>query len=173
MSRLHDEIPQGLYAESDSPGSLRHSVQSALYRLYDFCHPALRVLRSNRLIIRGLFGVRIPRRMHVQFDPTTILPDHVLRKVADDDDHTCLEVGIGQAALISLSVALRRPIDVVGVDCSTARVAQSRRIAQANAVAADFFTSDLFSAVPPDRRFDLIFFNPPYVPTRKLAAACI
>jgi release factor glutamine methyltransferase len=145
---------------------MRCSAQAAICRIYDFCHPALRALRTNRLVIRGLFGVRIPKGMHVQFDPTTVLLSRVLREIVEAEDRTSLEVGVGQAALISLSLALRKPIEVVGVDCSESRVAQSLQVAQANSVAADFFISDLLKAVPPARRFDLIFFNPPYVPTQ-------
>ena len=77
-----------------------------------------------------------------------------------------MEVGIGQGALISLSLARKHEIQVVGVDCSSERVEQSKIVAEGNKIPSEFFVSDLFSAVAKGRRFDLIFFNPPYVPTQ-------
>jgi release factor glutamine methyltransferase len=157
----------GMATTSCSPGKPSgHSVASAWLWIYDRCHLLLKALRSNHTVIRLLFGVRIPRGMRVQFDPTTILLSRVLRRIVTDRDHTSLEIGIGQGALVSLSLARTRPmIRIIGIDCSAARVLQSRQVAEANSVAVDFFDSDLFAGVPPASRYDLIVFNPPYVPT--------
>ncbi len=136
-----------------------------LSRLYAAAHPVLRSLRSHPRLIRMLFGVQIPRGTPVQFDPTTICLSRTLRKIATENDRRTLEVGIGQAALVSLSLAKQRPVEVYGVDLSASRVASSIEVAKYNGIKADFRESDLLSAVPNDLRFDLIFFNPPYVPT--------
>lgn len=133
--------------------------------LYDMFHPLLRVVRTNRAIIRRTFGVRVPRGTVVQFDPTTILLAIALREIATPDDTTSLEIGIGCGALVSLSLARSRRVQITGVDLSPERVRTSREIAEFNGVEADFFTSDLFSTVSSDSRFDVLFFNPPYVPT--------
>jgi release factor glutamine methyltransferase len=162
MSTIHAKSSSAItVASRRSP----HATNRLLCRIYDLCHPALRALRGNRHVIRLLFGARIPAGMQVQFDPTTVLLSRVLSAIATPEDRACLEVGIGEGALISLSIARRHPMQLVGVDCSEARVLQSRRVAEANGFAVDFFKSDLLSAVPPALRFDLIFFNPPYVPT--------
>lgn len=142
------------------------SEVSAKRLIYDICHPFLKLLRTNRTIIRWIFGVRIPRGLPVNYDPTTVLLKHALRQVATPDDRVILELGIGQAALVSLSLALTRPLEVDGVDCSALRVASSKKVAEYNGIDANFFESDLFSNVPAERRYDLIFFNPPYVPTQ-------
>jgi len=142
------------------------TFRSTLYKFYDLCYPSLRSISSSPWVIRRLFGVRLPRGMYVRFDPTTVLLSQVLPTMIDERDQTGLEVGIGQAALISLSIALRHPIQMVGVDCSSSRIEQALQVAHFNGVNAHFFTSDLFSAISPKQLFDLIVFNPPYVPTQ-------
>lgn len=133
--------------------------------IYNVCHPILRLLRTNRWIIRRIFGVRVPKGMAVQFDPTTVLLAHALQQIATDEDNASFEVGIGQGALISLSLAGTYPLVISGIDCSAERVETSRQLAEFNGIDAEYFESDLFSNVPNEARFDLIFFNPPYVPT--------
>ncbi len=133
---------------------------------YNVCHPLLRVLRSNHFLIRRAFGVKLPRGLSVQYDPTTLILSHTIIAQATPDDRSALEIGIGTAALLSLSLALKKPIAIEGVDCSPSRVASSQTVAEHNNVAANFMLSDLFSAIPMGKRYDLIFFNPPYVPTQ-------
>ncbi len=133
---------------------------------YSVCHPLLGLLRSNRLIIRRAFGVKIPRGIAVQYDPTTLILAHTLAAHATAQDHAALEMGIGTAALLSLSLAKRSSLRMEGVDCSAARVASSQAVAEFNGIAANFRVSDLFSTIESGTQFDLIFFNPPYVPTQ-------
>ena len=137
---------------------------------YHCFHPVLRALRNSRQIISRIFGVRVPRDTSVQFDPTTVLLSKTLIEILEEDDHRGLEIGVGQGALVGLSLARKardRAIDfeLHGLDCSVARVESSTRVAQYNAIEARFWVSDLFSEVSPEKQYDLIFFNPPYVPT--------
>lgn len=138
---------------------------SARRLLYQVAHPILNFAARNRFLIRRLFRLDIPRGVTVHFDPTTLLLHMALQDVVVPQDTTALELGIGQGALVALGLRRSTHVDVSGVDCSAARVASSQCVARHNGLAADFFVSDLFSAVPPDRRYDLILFNPPYVPT--------
>jgi HemK-related putative methylase len=133
--------------------------------LYDALHPGLSLLRSNRQIIRWLFGIRMPRDVTAMFDPTTVLLKYALRRISRPDDRIVLEVGIGQAALVSLSLAKKRKFVLHGIDCSAERVVSSRKVASYNRLDATFFVSDLFSHVSTERPYDVICFNPPYVPT--------
>ena len=132
---------------------------------YHLTHPLIGRASRSRLLVQRLFGVRLPPAMTVQFDPTTLLLKHAIQAVVRPDDRRALEVGIGQGALLAVGLALTTNIRVEGVDVLPARVISSRKVAGYNGVDADFFTSDLFERVPRDRRYDLIFFNPPYVPT--------
>lgn len=133
---------------------------------YHIGHPLLGLLRSNHFLIRRLFGGRIPRHVAVQFDPTTVALARELRQEVTDEDTVALEMGIGTAALISLSLAKQCKLRIDGVDCSPSRVASAQAVAEYNGLTAHFWQSDLFADVPPDARYDLIFFNPPYVPTK-------
>lgn len=106
----------------------------------------------------------------MQFDPTTVGLSRLLRSSQTPDAKRCLEIGVGQGALVSLSVAIHyqshnKPLEIVGVDCSEKRVKQAQAVALHNNVSTNFFVSDLFSNIPSHQAFDLIFFNPPYVPT--------
>jgi len=133
---------------------------------YRVTQPVLRTLRNNRTIIRRLFGVRVPRGTAVQFDPTTVTLAHAVKTVGKDSDQHALEIGIGQGALISLSVSQQfKSLQIHGIDCSPSRVESSQKVAAFNGVEVNFFESNLFESVPPQPQFDLIFFNPPYVPT--------
>jgi methylase of polypeptide subunit release factors len=145
--------------------------KAATYRLV---HPILRWLRNHPLVIRRLFGIRIPKGQgvggSVQFDPTTVLLARTLREILTAEHRRGLELGIGQGALVGLSVlrqARRQdyPFQLDGIDCSPSRVASSLAVAKFNDLAAEFWVSDLFSNVSPEAQYDLIFFNPPYVPT--------
>lgn len=137
---------------------------------YNLFHPVLRRARSSPLLIRGLFGLRTPAGADVNFDPTTVLLARAAAELATDTDRSALEMGIGPGALVSLSLGARRrqaghDIKLTGCDCVARRVESAQRFAQHNSLAANFFESDLFSAVSTDDPFDLILFNPPYVPT--------
>lgn len=133
---------------------------------YHVGHPLLGLVRSNHFLMRRLFGVRIPSDVSVQFDPTTVALARELLLEITDEDTTALEMGIGSAALISLSLMKRTKLRIDGVDCSPSRVATAQAVAKHNGLSAHFWQSDLFSAVPNDARYDLTFFNPPYVPTQ-------
>ncbi|MEM8865542.1 MAG: methyltransferase [Planctomycetota bacterium] len=140
------------------------------YRLF---YPLLRRIRSHPVLIRGLLGVRIPRGADVAFDPTTVLLARAAAANLLPEDRSLLEMGIGAGALVSLSLAdhcrrLGRSIDLAGCDCLARRVESARLVAQHNGFDADFFESNLFAAMAEadrPRQFDLILFNPPYVPT--------
>jgi len=137
---------------------------------YKLFHPMLRWARSHPVLIRGLLGVRLPRGADVAFDPTTVLLARAARETATTEDRTVLEMGIGAGALVGLSLACerrrqRQPIVLVGCDCVPRRVESAVKVAQHNGIEVEFYLSDLFDAVPSDQQFDLILFNPPYVPT--------
>lgn len=138
------------------------TVQDLAYRL---AHPLLRRVRSSRKLIRLFLGVRLPRGVRVDFDPTTLLLARAVRGVARPHDASLFEMGIGAGALVGLSAVRGTALSYCGADCLPRRVESARTVAAYNGVAAELFVSDLFDSVPPGRRFDLICFNPPYVPT--------
>lgn len=132
---------------------------------YKATHPVLRRVRGSRTLIRLLLGVRVPRGVPVDFDPTTVLLAHTVRDECAADDRSALEMGVGAGALAAVSLGRRRAIELHGCDCVPRRVASARRVAEYNGVTIDLWESDLFAGLPAGARYDLIFFNPPYVPT--------
>jgi len=154
-------------------------------RVYPVVQPLLKRLRRSRWVIHRLFDVSIPTDVLVQFDPVTVLLARVIpelipelvhkHSVPSDDPEplNILETGIGEGALVTLSIAKwnqrggTRSMNLrfSGVDCSPGRVQSSRRVSRSNGIEADFWVSDLFSEVT-EASFDLVFFNPPYVPTQ-------
>lgn len=143
------------------------------YIAYELVHPILRFLRNNRFIIRKIFGVQIPTGTSVQFDPTTVLLSRAVNEICTPGDQRVLEVGVGQGALVLLSLAKNRNLHCDGIDCSSTRVASSMRVADFNNIAINCWVSNLFSDVPWPTSYDLIFFNPPYVPTEVGERLCL
>lgn len=125
-------------------------------------HPLISWVRSQPLIIKLLFSIKIHKGIVIHYDTTTILFRKALKKEVKNQDKV-LEMGIGQAALLSLYLAKTKKIIPHGVDISTNRVKDSSSTAQLNSVEVDFRQSDLFSNV--HNIYDVIFFNPPYVHT--------
>lgn len=75
-----------------------------------------------------------------------------------------LEMGIGEAALNSLYFFKLTGNIVHGIDVSEKRVITSSAVADFNKLNVSFWKSDLFGNVT--ETYDLVFFNPPYVPTQ-------
>lgn len=98
-------------------------------------HPGLR--SSSLFLLRHLQGVALPPRPRI------------------------LEVGVGSGAIL-LSLALQQGAGTfVGVDSDTQAIATAAANADRNNVSASLRHSDLFQAIGPDERFDMIVFNPP------------
>ncbi len=75
------------------------------------------------------------------------------------------DVGTG-SGIIAICLAKQLPTcRVTAIDRSPAALAIAKQNAQQHGVAnrIEFLESDLLAAVPPERRFDLIVSNPPYV----------
>jgi release factor glutamine methyltransferase len=73
---------------------------------------------------------------------------------------------------VAISLARERPTTrVLGVDLSEDALAVARENAlRLGAVNAGFLRSDLYEALPPGARFELITANPPYIPDAEIAA---
>jgi release factor glutamine methyltransferase len=128
--------------------------------------PRLRAgLRRIRPLTRLLFGVRVPvRTRQAHWDSTSLVMKKALDGVVRDGMRV-LEVGTGESAVLSVRVARRRRVEVVAVDVSAEALELARQVVAANGVAIDVRRSDVLSGLEPGRTFDVIFSNPPYVPT--------
>jgi release factor glutamine methyltransferase len=91
------------------------------------------------------------------------LPASSIQAIAD--------VGTGSGILAVCAAKYVPHSKVTAVDISPAALAVAKRNAERHEVAdrIDFLESNLFAAVPPERRFDIIVSNPPYVSTAEMA----
>lgn len=135
-------------------------------RVGEHLHRLLRVpvqaLRSRPAVIKRLFGAELPTGVEATFDTTTL----ALRRALKNRSHrvtSALELGVGETALLSIFLARRSDARIDAIDLSTSRVKTARRVIAHNRLDIRVWQSDLFSAA--DSRYDLIYFNPPYVPT--------
>ncbi len=58
-------------------------------------------IRTNHTLIRFLFKVRLPKKSNVSWDFTTLVLKHALAKHISEDSKI-LEIGVGQAVLLSI-----------------------------------------------------------------------
>jgi methylase of polypeptide subunit release factors len=121
-------------------------------------------LRRSPWLTRALFRVRVPRRTRqAHWDFGTLLLRRTLARQLRPGARV-LEVGAGEAGLLSVWLRLRG-VDVVATDVAADAVDGARLTAEANGVSLDARCCDLLPALTPGESFDLVFFNPPYVPS--------
>jgi release factor glutamine methyltransferase len=74
----------------------------------------------------------------------------------------CLEMGCGSG--LSSIVMARAGGDVTAVDVDEEAILAIKKNAEINGVSLDVVKSDLFDEIDKNEKFDLITFNPPYLP---------
>jgi methylase of polypeptide subunit release factors len=123
-------------------------------------------LRWLRLAVAGA---------HFHVDAVCLIHDHIwdgtslilrkgIRRYARDGDRV-LDMGTGHLGLLAVYCARTHNVQVVAVDVNEEFVENARLIAKVSeAPNIEFRQSDWFAHV--DGRFDLIFGNVPYVPTK-------
>ena len=122
-------------------------------------------LRRARWLTRALFGVRVPgATTQGHWDLTTLVLRRALDRIAVPGMRV-LEMGCGEAAVLSVHAARTHAARVIAADVSADAIERARRAFAANGVAVDARVSDLFAGIRADEAFDAILFNPPYVPT--------
>lgn len=120
-------------------------------------------------LTRLLFGVRVPHETaQGHWDYSTLVLFEELKSRIRPGARV-LELGTGEAGILSIALARRIPGSYLALDIAEDAVLSARKVAAANGVAVEFLQSNLFASVPEDRSFDFTFFNPPYVP-RALSA---
>ena len=93
---------------------------------------------------------------------TEELVDVIVSRYAQHPDLRIIDLGTGSGAIaIALARALRFPI-VTAVDISENALDVARRNAAAHRVKIDFVHADMLT-MSPDRDYDIVVSNPPYV----------
>jgi len=112
------------------------------------------------LSFEGL-SLRVPESVYAPAEDSIMLA-----KAARELQGKVLEIGCG-SGIASLSAA-RAGCEVLGVDINTAAVACAGENAARNGIRGTaFIQGDLFSPIPKSANFDVIMFNPPYLPTNE------
>lgn len=108
--------------------------------------------------------LEIPREVYEPAEDSFMLANAAGRYSKDKE---VLEIGCG-SGIASLAAAKSGATDVLGVDISQDAVDCANKNAKSNKLSnVRFFVSDLFSKIP-KKKFDVILFNPPYLPTGQI-----
>jgi len=101
----------------------------------------------------------------IVYDPSddSFLLAEVVYALQDLSGKDVLDVGTGSGILAI--AAAKKGANVTAVDVNPRALIIAERNAKANGVHIEFKESDLFSSI--NKKFDLITFNPPYVPTEE------
>jgi len=83
---------------------------------------------------------------------------------------SALEIGTGSGCLAIVLAHHAPAAKIDATDISAPALELARQNAETNHVSerVQFFQGDLFTAAPPDGRYDLIISNPPYIPTARI-----
>jgi release factor glutamine methyltransferase len=113
--------------------------------------------------------LKVDRRALIPRQETELIVDLVRKAVPAGVAAEVLDVGVG-AGPIYLSLLKELPqLRVSGVDLAETCVLLTRENAERNGLqAADLRVGDAFAPFPPERRWDVIVSNPPYVGEREL-----
>lgn len=129
----------------------------------------VRLISGSSVLTRMFFGVRFPPRTRTDaslWDLTTLAFRRPLKEVVANEQEI-LEMGTGPLALLSIYLCKHRRITrVTSVDIEPENLSSAAEAARLNGVELQLVQSDLFSALR--GRWDIVFFNPPYVPTHHL-----
>lgn len=155
----------GLYLNFDRP---LHDDELAVYR-------GMVARRARREPLQHILGTQEFDGLDFMVSPAALIPRHdtevLVATACAQAPHatTALDIGTGSGC-IAVALARRLPqASVTATDLSPDAVALARRNAEQHQAAIEFLQGSFFQPVA-DRRFDLIVSNPPYIPTRDLAA---
>ncbi|HUF03332.1 MAG TPA: peptide chain release factor N(5)-glutamine methyltransferase [Aridibacter sp.] len=103
---------------------------------------------------------------------TELIVEKGIGLLADTAKPTICEVGTGSGCIVVSLLHELAEATAVGLEVSEAAREVTLANARSNSVAdrLELRGSDVFSALAPDERFDLIVSNPPYVPLEDVAA---
>ena len=125
----------------------------------------LRLPFRSRWLARMIFGVELQPLTGdaYYFDITTPV---LLRRVSRDVSHSSsvLDMGTGTAAILALSIWKRFGCAVTASDVNSEILEHAQSCIDLNAAPIEVTQSEFFGAI--EHYFDIVVFNPPYVPTR-------
>jgi len=126
----------------------------------------LNIIRSSKLITKYLWGIKIDVKLHnIFWDLTTLVIKKEIKNIRNKKKF--LDMGCGQLALIGQFYKKNNVnTKVTSVDFYSQFVSNAILNARYNNTKIRIIKSDLFSNLKKEK-FDLISFNPPYVPRNR------
>jgi HemK-related putative methylase len=119
---------------------------------------------TSRILTQMIFNVDICPNDDCNcpyWDLTTLMLKKTLNKYVKNQ-HRVLEIGTGPFALLSIYIAKKKIINITAAEINPSFINNAKKNLLKNNVTIDLINSDLFSKT--DGSFDIVFFNPPYVP---------
>lgn len=119
----------------------------------------------SKFITHIIFNVNVypyPHKNCQNWDFTTLILKKALDKFVKNNQNV-LEIGTGHLAILSIYIAKKKNVNITAVEINNETIKNALTNAEKNDIKVNFKQSDLFSNV--EGSFDIIFFNPPYVPT--------
>ncbi len=109
----------------------------------------------------------VPTCVYISSDDTELLAAAALQQAKAGQSF--LEIGTGSGAVIlALAKSGKDFSQMAAVDISKEAVRAAKENAKDNGISCvRFLLSDLFDALPASSKYDLLLFNPPYLPTSK------
>lgn len=153
----------GLYVNFDRPLSEK---ELALFR-------GMVVRRARREPLQYILGTQEFMGLDFDVTPAVLIPRHDTEVLAEEAIRRAapaghiLDIGVGSGCIaVALAKALPQA-EVWGVERSPEALLLAEQNAAKHGVRVTLFEGSLFEPFP-DRHFDLIVSNPPYIPTRDL-----
>jgi len=117
-------------------------------------------MRNNEIISLNIpYGIYEPREDSLLL-AKVLEEEFESGEAKNENKKTVLEIGCGSGLLSIISA--KRGCDVLAADINPAAVACAKRNAELNGASFETIQSDLFQHI--NGKFDLIIFNPPYLP---------
>ena len=133
-------------------------------------HEPLAYILGEKAFMRNMFKVT-PDTLVPRPETELLVESIVMAAEAVGGDVKILDIGTGSGAIIVSLLDYLPQAKGVGVDISVGALTVAKENAVAIGVAerAGFLRSDVYSALPLDKKFDIIVSNPPYIPAADIA----
>ena len=159
-----------LYVDFERPLSDTELAQFKQYVVRRAAHEPLAYILGEKAFMRNMFKVT-PDTLVPRPETELLVESIVMAAEAVGGDVKILDIGTGSGAIIVSLLDYLPQAKGVGVDISVGALTVAKENAVAIGVAerVGFLRSDVYSALPLDKKFDIIVSNPPYIPAADIA----
>lgn len=139
---------------------INHLFQKIINKIYSFNYK----LTKSKILTYFLFRLEVLPYDSVlcqNWDFSTLILKKALNKYVRNGQRI-LEVGTGHLAILSIYISKNKNLDIYASDINPDYIENAKKNVIKNKVDVKLIKSDLFENI--NGNFDIIFFNPPYVP---------